>query len=194
MAKAGRQEITKARLNLQTERARLRDDQIALTREWEKLTRTKERMGQERAAAIAYLRRLCERYGDNEWPDDLPLAEILEHHLGDPLLEGMARVRRQMERLHADLRRAETQPPQQLQVIEGRALPARTGQQAPHTAPPEEVTKVLPMNGSRGDKMYQAVCSCRWVGPMRMRQDIADLDEAAHARTHTKPRRYGAAR
>jgi hypothetical protein len=157
MAKIGRQEITKARLNLQTERARLRDDQIALTREWQKLDRVRQKLGGERAEAVAFLRRICELYGDNEWPDDLPLAEILEHHLADPLAESMARVRRQMERLHADLRRAETQPARPLQVIEGRARPTP----APPRPWTDDEAKVLPIQGSRGDTMYKAVCSCR---------------------------------
>lgn len=186
MTKAGRQEIQKARLNLQTERTRLKEDQLRLTREWEKLGRAKTAMQAERAEAIAYLRRLCERYGDNDWPDDLLLAEILEHHLADPLMEGMARVRRQMERLHADLRRAETQEPQRMRVIEGRALPARNGQEPPSPTPEaEEVTKVLAVQG-RQEPMWQAVCSCRWYGTMRNRQDIAELDQDGHQRTHTR--------
>src|SRR3954452_7633653 len=123
MAKAGKAEITKARATLTQERLRVKESQIALEREWEKLARTKEALGRERARAVAYLRRLCERYGDNQWTDDLPLAEILENHLAEPLVEGMGRPRRQMERLQADLRRAETMPAQPLQVIEGRARP-----------------------------------------------------------------------
>lgn len=35
----------------------------------------------ERAAAIAALRDICEDFGDNEWPDDLHLADVLEKHL-----------------------------------------------------------------------------------------------------------------
>ena len=35
----------------------------------------------ERTAAIDVLRRLCETHGDNEWPDDLHLGDILEKHL-----------------------------------------------------------------------------------------------------------------
>lgn len=35
----------------------------------------------EREAAIAMLRQVCERYGDNDWPDDLHLGDIIEKHL-----------------------------------------------------------------------------------------------------------------
>jgi hypothetical protein len=36
----------------------------------------------EREAAIQALRDVCEHHGDNEWPDDLHLADIIEKHLG----------------------------------------------------------------------------------------------------------------
>ncbi len=35
----------------------------------------------ERDAARAVLRRLCENYGDNDWPDDLHLVDVIEKHL-----------------------------------------------------------------------------------------------------------------
>lgn len=35
----------------------------------------------ERAEAIATLRRLCTEHGDNDWPDNLSLADIIEKHL-----------------------------------------------------------------------------------------------------------------
>lgn len=36
----------------------------------------------EREAAVAQLRKLCERFGDNDWPNDLHLADVIEKHLG----------------------------------------------------------------------------------------------------------------
>lgn len=36
----------------------------------------------EREAAIAALRRLCAAHGDNDWPESLHLADIIEKHLG----------------------------------------------------------------------------------------------------------------
>lgn len=36
----------------------------------------------ERVDAIAVLRRLCAKYGDNDWTDNLHLGDIIEKHLG----------------------------------------------------------------------------------------------------------------
>lgn len=35
----------------------------------------------ERAAIVAALRELCEEFGDNDWPDDLHLGDVIEKHL-----------------------------------------------------------------------------------------------------------------
>ena len=35
----------------------------------------------EREDAIATLRRICDDIGDNEWPNDLHLSDIIEKHL-----------------------------------------------------------------------------------------------------------------
>lgn len=35
----------------------------------------------EREAAIRALRDVCERHGDNDWPEDLHLGDIIEKHL-----------------------------------------------------------------------------------------------------------------
>lgn len=40
-----------------------------------------ERLLLERSEAIAMLRQVCEHYGDNDWPDSLHLADIIEKHL-----------------------------------------------------------------------------------------------------------------
>lgn len=39
----------------------------------------------EREEAVQKLRELCREHGDNEWPDDLYLADIIENHLADYL-------------------------------------------------------------------------------------------------------------
>lgn len=39
------------------------------------------RMIAEREDAIATLRRLCDDYGDNDWPDDLHLSDVIDKHL-----------------------------------------------------------------------------------------------------------------
>ena len=41
----------------------------------------------ERQEAVARLRGLCAEFGDNDWPDDLHLADVIEKHLGDYLEE-----------------------------------------------------------------------------------------------------------
>lgn len=42
----------------------------------------------EREEAVAMLRRVCEEHGDNEWPDDLHLADVVEKHLSVHLDKG----------------------------------------------------------------------------------------------------------
>jgi len=39
----------------------------------------------EREAAIAQLRDLCSEFGDNDWDEELHLADIVEKHLGKHL-------------------------------------------------------------------------------------------------------------
>ena len=35
----------------------------------------------ERSQLVRALRRICEEHGDNDWPDDLALVDVLEKHL-----------------------------------------------------------------------------------------------------------------
>lgn len=35
----------------------------------------------ERERAVGMLRQICEAHGDNDWPDDLHLADVIEKHL-----------------------------------------------------------------------------------------------------------------
>ena len=39
-------------------------------------------LASERQEAITALRELCGPFGDNDWPDDLHLVDIIEKHLG----------------------------------------------------------------------------------------------------------------
>jgi len=41
----------------------------------------------QREAAVAALRSVCEDHGDNDWPDDLNLADVIEKHLARHLEE-----------------------------------------------------------------------------------------------------------
>ena len=36
---------------------------------------------QERGRAVAKLREVCERFGDNDWDDTLSLSDVIEKHL-----------------------------------------------------------------------------------------------------------------
>jgi hypothetical protein len=45
----------------------------------------KHRWVLERQEAISRLRELCAEFGDNDWKDNLHLADIIEKHLGDYL-------------------------------------------------------------------------------------------------------------
>lgn len=40
-----------------------------------------ERWRLERNAAVAILREVCEAHGDNDWPDDLHLRDVIDKHL-----------------------------------------------------------------------------------------------------------------
>jgi hypothetical protein len=44
----------------------------------------------ERKGIIAALRELCAAFGDNDWPDDLDLRDVIEKHLGKHLHVGPA--------------------------------------------------------------------------------------------------------
>ena len=35
----------------------------------------------EREATVAQLRMICEKHGDNDWPDSLHLADVIDKHL-----------------------------------------------------------------------------------------------------------------
>lgn len=48
---------------------------------------TEARVVAEREAALVVLRDLCEQHGDNEWDNELHLADIIEKHLGKYLGE-----------------------------------------------------------------------------------------------------------
>ncbi len=41
----------------------------------------------ERESAISALRSLCNEFGDNDWPENLSMADIINKHLGNHLHE-----------------------------------------------------------------------------------------------------------
>lgn len=48
----------------------------------EPLTLKAKALESDRAGAVSLLRSLCADYGDNDWPDDAPLAIVIAAHLG----------------------------------------------------------------------------------------------------------------
>ena len=44
---------------------------------------------EERQAIVNQLRVLCDEYGDNDWPDDLHLGDVIEKHLARSLNEDL---------------------------------------------------------------------------------------------------------
>jgi hypothetical protein len=57
----------------------------------------------EREQAVAALREVCKEFGDNDWPDNLHLSDVIEKHLAQPLLD------REEERLGDAREQAEMQ-------------------------------------------------------------------------------------
>lgn len=45
------------------------------------------RLAIEREQAVAALRILCRDHGDNDWPDDLHLRDVIDKHLGKHLYD-----------------------------------------------------------------------------------------------------------
>lgn len=42
----------------------------------------------QRCRAVSMLRQVCEAHGDNDWPDDLDLSDVIEKHLWRHLEQG----------------------------------------------------------------------------------------------------------
>lgn len=42
----------------------------------------------ERQEVVVALRQLCADFGDNDWPDELHLGDVIDKHLGDYLYRG----------------------------------------------------------------------------------------------------------
>jgi len=45
------------------------------------------RLQTERSEAVKALRSICRAYGDNDWADTVPLADVIRNHLHVPLDE-----------------------------------------------------------------------------------------------------------
>lgn len=62
-----------------------------------------DQMRIERADAILTLRRICAEEGDNDWPDDLHLSDIIEKHLVRGMSADMQKLREALETALEDL-------------------------------------------------------------------------------------------
>jgi hypothetical protein len=65
----------------------------------------RDKLWAERVAAVAMLRIECAEYDDNDWPDTLHLADIIEKHLARSAYEAVREARERYARLEAAMRR-----------------------------------------------------------------------------------------
>lgn len=70
--------------------------------ELEDVRAMRDRLWAERVAAVAMLRLECAEYGDNDWPDTLHLADIIEKHLARSAYDALRRERESVEQLVND--------------------------------------------------------------------------------------------
>lgn len=84
----------------------------------EEVMQERDRLRAERAAAVTMLRVECAAYDDNDWPDNLHLADIIEKHLARSAYEEVRVAREKLARLAKTIRRM-TEPGERatLQVI-----------------------------------------------------------------------------
>lgn len=186
MAKA---EERRVRQSLERQRLKLKEDQLALVQERRELRR-------ERTDAIIWLRLLCERYGVNAWPDETPLALILEKYLSDPLSTKLSYLRQEYEGMQAELervRRAATQSPAPARPALPQAPPARPAaprspvpdQEPPRplrpTLVPRQEHRTITVRASlRGQEGWKSTCICSWTSPLETSERTAAVSGARH--------------
>lgn len=155
------------RVKASLERTRLR-----LKAEGLELERRRRDYLLERDEAIAALRVLCERYGDNDWGDELPLREVLEAHLAAPLADRLAGVGHRMRALERQVDAA-----------------LRAAATVPATVPPRPIPPARPAGGHdfaiqastlRGQAGHRAVCTCTWRSPLELTEAMASLSGRRH--------------
>jgi predicted secreted protein len=169
--------------SLERERLRLRGE--ALT-----LEKRQREMRQERVDAIAYLRLLCGQYGDNDWPDTMPLVEILQVHLAHRLQVDLSRISRRLAQLQAEVERLRQAPEQSQDPLRGatiasdvpdtvRDVPRPTpasGGPAPRDVPGHQTLPVVSTGGK-----WTGTCSCGWRQFGLPNKEAAQLAGDVHA-------------
>jgi hypothetical protein len=187
-------EDRRIRMGLERERLKLKEERLEIVNERRALRR-------ERADALIWLRLLCERYGDNSWPDETPMALILEKYLSDPLglklgelLDSYRKLQRQVrdgahqqapgqapEQAPAQPQRPSHAPPAALPAPQ-RATPH---QQAPRPLRPTLVPEVrhsvmvVPFE-LRGERGHRAICTCSWKSALENTVEMALLSGQRH--------------
>lgn len=181
-------DITRAKNALKAERQRLTEDRNAFEHAARKLTLDQARFRDDVAAAqrergdvVVMLRKLCGRFGSNEWSDDDNLADVIEHYLLDPLRAHEATQLARLEQANDTVRRLlvdAERAPQRPQALRPSSEPVRRG-----VAPVRPVSghepSATPVPGSR----YQPSCTCGWAGGVRLSEREALSDARAHARS-----------
>lgn len=192
------------RLRHRESRAKSRELQI---QSWEReLTRAQAAYDAERPAIVKALRELCVEFGDTNWPDDLPLVDVIHTHLTAPLRRERALATARMEQAEDAIRRQliaterATSGPRLVHAAPAQLAPpirqasARTRQasygsrQASHASSGTALPQAIELNGVTVTVQdvpggaYQATCSCSWHGDNRRDLPLAEGDSQAHAR------------
>jgi hypothetical protein len=172
--------VTKA--NDRRVKASLERTRLALKTEQLEIEKRRREQSREREQALPMLRLLCGLYGDNDWPDETPLAEILEHHLAVPLGVHMNEIRGYVAELQKNLgvsrrkSRASTTPSPDTAAAQ-RPTPIR-----PTVVPQPEHRCIVVASELRGQRGYRATCICNWRSPHEATESMATLDAERHAR------------
>jgi hypothetical protein len=133
----------------------------------------------ERDEAIVALRLICERYGDNRWDDDLPLKEILEGHLADPLAERLQVLIRRLKTLEEAAVRPQGPPVATQAPQASQASPVPAG---PRLLEPvrHSVITVRDQDRTTGRIGWKASCVCTWYSGLHEHRITATQDGGRH--------------
>jgi hypothetical protein len=71
----------------------------------EEVMQERDRLRREREVAVAMLRIECAEYDDNDWPDNLHLADVIEKHLARSAHEAVRKCETKRVRLEMAMRR-----------------------------------------------------------------------------------------
>jgi hypothetical protein len=154
---------------------------LALKAEQLDIEKRRREQSRERELALPVLRLLCGLYGDNDWPDETPLPEILEGHLAAPLGAQMTQIRAYVSGLQQDLARARhVNPRKPPETPENpREVPTPTPLRPTLVPQQEHRVKVVPAE-LRGERGFRAACVCGWRSPLQAAEATALVLSEAH--------------